>query len=58
MFMSKRANVLNLKVVAALAEKLAMDLENNKLWEGDYEYRLHEIQRALDEASRKTNGID
>lgn len=35
----KKEALLLLKLIAAEAEKLALDLENNKLWEGDFKSR-------------------
>lgn len=43
----KARAVLALKVVAATAEKLASDLEGNRLWEREYGQAVAEIQRAM-----------
>lgn len=46
--MSQRQTaVLALKSVAAQAAKLADDLENNRLWDREFDVALGEIQRAL-----------
>lgn len=38
--------VANLKIIAAQAQVLALELENNKLWPGDLEQKFGVIQRA------------
>lgn len=42
--------VLALNLIAAKAQKLARDLETNKLWEGDLPRGLAEIHSALQDA--------
>ena len=39
-----------LKAVAALAECLANDLSEGKLWEGDFDRQVAEIYRNLNDA--------
>jgi len=41
---------VNLRLIAAKAEQLAMKYAQGKLWEGDLQSGLDEIYRALDEA--------
>ena len=48
----RAAVVLALKLIAVKAEKLARDLENNQLWEGDLGRGLGQISEALDDARR------
>lgn len=48
----RRQAVTALRAVAALAEKLADDLEGNRLWEGDYTQTMSEIQRHTADAAR------
>lgn len=43
----RRSAVTNLRAVAALAEKLADDLEGNRLWEGDFSATMAQIQKAV-----------
>lgn len=43
----KRRAVLALKAVEGLAGTLALDLEHNRLWEGDLTRTLQEIHRQL-----------
>lgn len=43
----KREIIMALKLIAAKAEKLGYDLENNKLWDGELERGLVEIQKSL-----------
>lgn len=50
--MSKTEALLSLKLVAAKSEKLAYDLEHNKLWEGDLEKGIASIRAALNDAER------
>lgn len=47
-----RLVVLSLRAVAALAEKLADDLENGRLWPGEYSQAMAEIQRNMSAAGR------
>lgn len=42
---------VNLRAVAALAESLAEDLKNGKLWEGDCSRRIGVISEHLNTAS-------
>jgi len=42
--------VLALKLIAATAEKLARDLEQGRLWDGDLSRGLAEIQRQMRDA--------
>jgi len=37
----------NLRVVAAVADKLAKDLEAGRLWEGEFSAALGQIETAL-----------
>lgn len=39
--------VVNLRVVTALAQKLADDLEANRLWEGDFSDGMAQLQKAV-----------
>jgi hypothetical protein len=39
--------ILNLRAVAAMAAKLADDLQANRLWEGECSTAMAEIQRAI-----------
>jgi hypothetical protein len=48
----KRRAVLALRAVAAGAEKLADDLEGNRLWEREFDTALAEIQRNLRDMPR------
>lgn len=49
--MSNKAFVqAKLELAAALARSLAMDYANGRLWPGDLERQLAEIQAALNEA--------
>ena len=41
-----------LKVIAAMAQKLAHDLEHGRLWEGELSNGLAEIQAQLRDAGR------
>lgn len=43
----RRSAVVNLRAVAALAEKLADDLEANRLWEGEFTQGMAQIQKAV-----------
>jgi hypothetical protein len=43
----RRVAVLQLKLIAAQAEKLAYDIENGKLWERDYEIATGALIRAM-----------
>lgn len=47
-----RVAIMSLKLIAAKAEKLAYDLEHNKLWEGDLIAGTSEIQAALQDVKR------
>lgn len=49
---ARRQAIMALRAVAALAEKLAEDLEGNRLWEGDYSRSMAEIQRHAADAGR------
>ncbi len=52
----KRQIVTNLRVVAALAEKTANDVEGNRLWEGERDQALSQISKALsDIPGERTN---
>lgn len=42
-----RRAVMALRAVAALAEKLADDVEGNRLWEREFDAALSEIQRNM-----------
>lgn len=42
-----RTAVMNLRAAAALAEKLASDLEGNRLWEGEFSEAMAQIQKAV-----------
>ena len=39
--------IMSLKVIAAKAEKLAYDLEHNRLWEGQLQQGIEDITRQL-----------
>jgi hypothetical protein len=43
---SRLASV-NLRVIAALAEKLALDVEAGRLWEGEFSSAMAQIQKAV-----------
>jgi hypothetical protein len=43
----RRLAVVNLRVIAALAEKLANDLEGNRLWEREFGQAMAQIQKAM-----------
>lgn len=43
----KRSAVVNLRAAAALAEKLADDLEGNRLWEGEFSQGMAQLQKAV-----------
>lgn len=43
--------ILALKLIAALAAKLADDLERGKLWDGDYERGISRLASSLKDAS-------
>lgn len=45
--MSNKIAVMNLRVIATLAEKLASDLEGNRLWEGEFSTAMAQIQKAM-----------
>lgn len=47
MIVEKARAVLALKLIAATAEKLAADLEGNRLWEREYGEAVAQIQRAV-----------
>lgn len=49
----KRLAIMALKVIAAKAEKLAYDLENGRLWEGDLSRGVAEIQGQLNDVMQK-----
>lgn len=49
---ARRQAIAALRAVAALAEKLAEDLDGNRLWEGDYSRSMAEIQRHVGDAGR------
>ena len=44
-----------LKQIAASAETLAYEIENGKLWEGEFSQRIAAIRAALDKAQREGN---
>lgn len=46
--MRDRYNILSLKAVAAIAEKLADDLEKGRLWPGQAADAVAEIRRHLE----------
>lgn len=48
--MNKHITVTHLRAVAALAESLAIQIENNKLWEGELAQKLGTIRRELSAA--------
>ena len=43
----RRRAVVVLKMIAASAEKLASDLDGNRLWEREYGKAVAQIQRAI-----------
>lgn len=43
----RQTALIALRAVAALAAKLADDLECNRLWEGDFAATMAEIQKAV-----------
>lgn len=45
--MDKRAVTIHLMAVAALAESLAIQIENNKLWEGELGKKMSQIRSEL-----------
>ena len=45
--MDRQRAILNLKLIAARAEKLAKDLEQGRLWEGEYSEGVAEIGNAF-----------
>lgn len=48
----KRLVVMALRLIAAKAEKLAHDLESNRLWEGDLSRGAVEIRSALQDVEQ------
>ena len=48
----KASALAAIRLVAAKATKLADDLEKGRLWEGEYEEALAQIQAALSQASQ------
>ena len=48
----KASALAAIRLVAANATKLADDLEKGRLWEGEYEEALAQIQAALSQASQ------
>lgn len=44
-----RQAILNLRIIAGLAEKLANDAEQGRLWEGDFQQRYGEIARHMED---------
>lgn len=44
--------VTTLKLIAAKAEKLAYDVENARLWDGDLSRGLSELRQQIDDAQR------
>ncbi len=48
--------VMALQVIAATANKLAYDLENGRLWEGELAAGVADMQRQLDDVSRHNRG--
>ena len=46
--------VMALKVIAAKAEKLAYDLERNRLWEGELSQGVAEIYKALQDIKERS----
>lgn len=42
-----RQVVLNLRIIAGLAEKLADDVDRGRLWEGEFQERYGEISRHM-----------
>ena len=48
----KMVAVMALKLIAAKAQKLAHDLENGKLWEGQLADGISEIRGQLADANR------
>lgn len=47
---NKSRVVISLKIVSAQAEKLALDLSDNRLWEGELYNGLMEIQKQISDA--------
>ena len=45
--------LLNLRLVAALAAKLANDVENKRLWEGEALDAISALEKALTDAARE-----
>jgi len=43
----RRMAVINLRAVAALAEKLASDLECGRLWEREFSAGMAQIEKAV-----------
>lgn len=49
-----RLAIMALKLIAAKAERLAYDLENRRLWEGDLSRGISEIQAQLNDVLQET----
>ncbi|WCM21431.1 hypothetical protein NDK50_08265 [Paraburkholderia bryophila] len=47
--MSNKENAVKLRLIAAVAEDMAMKLERNGTWPGDLEDALAQIAKALSE---------
>ncbi len=45
--MNRQAAIVNLRLIAAQAEKLADDLEHNRLWPGEYSQGVTVIENAF-----------
>ena len=52
MSQNKLSAELKLRVVAAEAESLSLDLKSGKLWKGDYNRRIGFITEALNQAAK------
>ena len=53
--MNRDSAKINMNVVAALAAKLAQDVNENRLWPGEFRNMANQIRAALDQAQRDLN---
>jgi hypothetical protein len=50
--LNKTSALMAIRLLAAQAAKLADDLEKGRLWEGDYDEALGQMQRSLNTAKQ------